>query len=273
MTSIGAASAALAAAPALGPSWLNPQHLQTFGATAPWIAAAIIFAECGLLIGFFLPGDTLLFTMGLLVGTGVVRVSVWEVALILAAAALLGNVCGYEIGRAIGPAVFRREDSALFKHENVDRAAAFFERWGPAAVLVARFVPIVLTFITVTAGVGRMGRRRYLTYSGIGAVVWAGGVTLLGYYLGSFRVVRDHAEILEAVRSGDRRRVRAAIHRHLQTAGAALRGAGRLVSGEWHRSPCGARMLSSGRGGESRLGSVGKTSRPGRPEKPACAVC
>ena len=196
MTSIGAASAALAAAPALGPSWLNPQHLQTFGATAPWIAAAIIFAECGLLIGFFLPGDTLLFTMGLLVGTGVVRVSVWEVALILAAAALLGNVCGYEIGRAIGPAVFRREDSALFKHENVDRAAAFFERWGPAAVLVARFVPIVLTFITVTAGVGRMGRRRYLTYSGIGAVVWAGGVTLLGYYLGSFRVVRDHADTI-----------------------------------------------------------------------------
>jgi membrane-associated protein len=196
VTSIGAASAALAAAPALGPSWLDPRHLETFGATAPWVAAAIIFAECGLLVGFFLPGDTLLFTMGLLVGTGVVRVPVWTVVLILAVAALLGNVCGYEIGRAIGPAVFRREDSALFKHENVERAAAFFERWGPAAVLVARFVPIVRTFITVTAGVGRMDRRRYLTYSGLGAVVWAGGVTLLGYYLGSITVVRDHADTI-----------------------------------------------------------------------------
>jgi membrane-associated protein len=199
VTSLGAAHAAIAAAPALGPSWLDPRNLDAFGATAPWVAAAIIFAECGLLLGFFLPGDTLLFTMGLLVGTGVVGVPVWVVALILAAAAFLGNVVGYEIGRAVGPAIFRREDSALFKHENVERAAAFFERFGPTAVMLARFVPIVRTFITVTAGVARMDRRRYLTYSGVGAVVWAGGVTLLGYYLGSISFVRDHVDIIFAV--------------------------------------------------------------------------
>jgi membrane-associated protein len=199
VTSLGAAHAALAAAPALGPSWLDPRHLDTFGAAAPWVAAAILFAECGLLVGFFLPGDTLLFTVGLLVGTGVVDISIWVVAVILAVGAFLGNVVGYEIGRAVGPSIFRRDDSPLFKRENVDRANAFFERWGPAAVMVARFVPIVRTFITVTAGVGRMDRRRYLTYSGIGAVVWAGGVTLLGYYLGSISFVRDNVDTIFAI--------------------------------------------------------------------------
>jgi membrane-associated protein len=193
VTSLVAAPAALAA---LGPSWLDPRHLDTFGAAAPWVAAAIIFAECGLLVGFFLPGDTLLFTMGLLVGTQVIGGSIWVIALILAGAAFLGNVVGYEIGRAVGPAIFRREDSALFKRENVDRAAAFFDRWGAPAVTVARFVPIVRTFITVTAGVARMDRRKYLGYSGLGAVLWAAGVVLLGYYLGSIQVVRDNADTI-----------------------------------------------------------------------------
>src|SRR5205823_14497598 len=95
--------------------------------------------------------------------------------------------------------IFRREASPLFKHEKVERAAVFFERFGPTAVMLARFVPIVRTFITVTAGVGRMDRRRYLTYSGIGAVVWAGGVTLLGYYLGSIPFVRDNVDTIFAV--------------------------------------------------------------------------
>jgi membrane-associated protein len=191
-----AASAALAALPALGPSWLDPRTLDTFGTAAPWVAAAIIFAECGLLVGFFLPGDTLLFTIGLLVGTRVVDLPVWAAMLLLAAAALLGNAVGYEIGRAAGPAVFRREDSALFKHENVERTAAFFERWGAPAITLARFVPIVRTFITVMAGVGRMDRRRYLLYSGVGAVIWAGGVTAVGYYLGSIPFVRNNADTI-----------------------------------------------------------------------------
>ena len=194
-----AASAALAALPALGPSWLDTRHLDTFGTAALWIAAVIVFSECGLLVGFFLPGDTLLFTVGLLVGTRVVDVPLWAACLLLAAAAFVGNLVGYEIGRAVGPAIFRREDSALFKRENVERTAAFFERWGPPAILLARFVPIVRTFITVTAGVGRMQRRRYLLYSGIGAVIWAGGVTLLGYYLGSIPFVRNNVDTIFAV--------------------------------------------------------------------------
>ena len=184
---------------ALGPSWLDPQNLGTLGTLAPWVAAAIIFAETGLLLGFFLPGDTLLFTVGLFAGTGVLGIPIWAAVVLLAAAAFVGNVVGYEIGRAAGPAIFRREDSALFKHENVERAEAFFDRHGPVAIVLARFIPIVRTFITVVAGVARMKRARYLTYSGIGAVVWAGGVTLLGYYLGSVAFVRDHVSTIFAI--------------------------------------------------------------------------
>jgi membrane-associated protein len=184
---------------AIGPGWLDPQNLSTLGDWAPWVAAAIIFAECGLLVGFFLPGDTLLFTLGLLVGTGVVGLPLWAACGLLAVAALLGNVVGYEIGRAAGPAIFRREDSALFKRENVERASAFFERWGAPAIMLARFVPIVRTFITVVAGVARMDRRRYLLFSTIGAVLWAGGVTALGYFLGSIQFVHDHVDTIFAI--------------------------------------------------------------------------
>jgi membrane-associated protein len=194
-----AAASSSAGLAAIGPSWLDPQNLSTFGDVAPWVAAAIIFAECGLLVGFFLPGDTLLFTLGLLAGTGVVDAPIWLVCTVLAIAALLGNIVGYEIGRAAGPAVFRREDSALFKSENVERATAFFERWGAPAVTLARFVPIVRTFITVVAGVARMDRRRYLLYSTLGALLWAVGVTLLGYFLGSISFVRDNVDTIFAI--------------------------------------------------------------------------
>jgi membrane-associated protein len=193
------AASASAGLAAIGPSWLDPQNLSTLGDWAPWVAAAIIFAETGLLVGFFLPGDTLLFTLGLLVGTGVVGLPLWAACGLLALAALLGNIVGYEIGRAAGPAIFRREDSALFKHENVERASAFFDRWGAPAVTLARFVPIVRTFITVVAGVARMDRRRYFFFSTIGAVLWAGGVTALGYFLGTVPFVHDHVSTIFAI--------------------------------------------------------------------------
>ena len=193
------AASASAGLAAIGPSWLDPQHLSTLGNWAPWVAAAIIFAETGLLVGFFLPGDTLLFTLGLLVGTGVVGMPLWAACGLLALAALVGNIVGYEIGRAAGPAIFRREDSALFKRENVDRASAFFERWGAPAITLARFVPIVRTFITVVAGVARMDRRRYFFFSTLGAVIWAGGVTALGYSLGSIPFVHDHVDTIFAI--------------------------------------------------------------------------
>lgn len=156
----------------------------------------MIFAECGLLLGFFLPGDSLLFTVGLLVGTGDIKQDLWLACLVLTVAALAGNIVGYEIGRATGPRIFRRDDSRLFKRKYVDKTVDFFDKYGARAIVLARFVPIVRTFITVVAGVGRMDRRRYFFYSGIGAVLWASGVTVLGRMLGSIAFVRDQIELI-----------------------------------------------------------------------------
>jgi len=183
---------------ALGPSWLDPKHLlvDQLGPWALWGAAAIVFAECGLLLGFFLPGDSLLFTVGLLVSTGVIHHSLWLACLVLTAAAFAGNLVGYEIGRAGGPAIFRKQDSRLFKKAYVDKTVQFFDTHGGRAIVLARFVPIVRTFITVTAGVGRMDRRRYLTFSGIGALAWAIGVTVLGHLLGKVQFVQENIELI-----------------------------------------------------------------------------
>lgn len=188
-------SALAASVPALGPSWLNPNQLLTdVGSGALWVCLAIVFAECGLLIGFFLPGDTLLFSVGLFVSQGLVPQSLVVVCIVLSLGAILGNAVGYEIGRRAGPAVFTRPQSRLFSAENVERTHAFFKRYGSAAVVLARFVPIVRTFITVVAGVGRMDRRLYLTFSAIGGVVWASGITILGYSLGHIPFVRQHIQ-------------------------------------------------------------------------------
>jgi membrane-associated protein len=168
--------------------------LTDLGSVAIWGAAAVIFAECGLLLGFFLPGDSLLFTVGLFVGRGNIDFPLWLACVVMSVAAFLGNVIGYEIGRFSGPAIFNRGESRIFKQEYVDKTMDFFEQYGPRAIVMARFVPIVRTFITVTAGVGRMDRRKYLTYSGIGAVLWACGVTILGRILGSVTFIRNHIE-------------------------------------------------------------------------------
>ena len=184
-----------AAPQALGPSWLNPETLlDNFGGLALWGAALVIFAECGLLLGFFLPGDSLLFTVGLFIGRGDIHYPLWLACVVLTVAAFLGNVVGYEIGRASGPAVFNKPNSRLFKQSNVDKAMDFFDHYGARAIVLGRFVPVVRTFITVVAGVGRMERRTYLVYSGIGAVLWASGVTVLGRLLGKISLFRDHIE-------------------------------------------------------------------------------
>lgn len=183
--------------PALGPDWLDPQVLlDRLGQVALWGAAGIVFAECGLLIGFFLPGDSLLFTVGLLVGSGDIPQPLWLACVVLSVAAFAGNVVGYEIGRRAGPPIFSRPDSRLFRQEYVDKTFAFFDRYGNRAIVLARFVPIVRTFITVMAGVGQMDRRRYLTFSAVGAVLWATGVTVLGYWLGSVTFVRNNLEAI-----------------------------------------------------------------------------
>jgi membrane-associated protein len=181
---------------ALGPAWLDSQHLlQSLGGFALWGTAIVLFVECGV-FAFFLPGDSLLFTVGLFVGRGNIHHSLWLVCLILTAAAFAGNVVGYEIGRKAGPALFNRPDSRIFKQQYVDQTVAFFDKYGPRAIVLARFVPIVRTFITVTAGVGRMNRRKFLTYTGIGAVLWATGITVLGYFLGSVAFIANNLEAI-----------------------------------------------------------------------------
>lgn len=189
--------AAIAAAiPALGPEWLDPQNLDRFGTAAFWIAMAIIFAECGLLIGFFLPGDSLLFMVGLFVASGVIAIPIGIACLLLTIAAVAGNLTGYWLGHRAGPPLFNRPDSRLFRREYVDKTHHFFDRYGARAIVLARFVPIVRTFITAMAGVGRMHLRTYALYSTIGGVLWATGVTLMGYFLGTIPFVKDHIELI-----------------------------------------------------------------------------
>jgi len=182
---------------ALGPEWLQPDTI--ISSLGPWALiglAAIVFAECGLLLGFFLPGDSLLFTAGLFVANGAIGAPLWAVCLVLVAAAVLGNGCGYWIGRAAGPAIFEKPRSRLFNPAHVLKTQEFFDKYGNRAIVLGRFVPIVRTFITVMAGVGRMEPRRYLTYSLIGGVAWAAGVTLLGFWLGQFAFVRANIELM-----------------------------------------------------------------------------
>jgi membrane-associated protein len=179
---------------ALGPDWLDPQSLiSTFGLIGILV---IVFAECGLLIGFFLPGDSLLFTAGLLVAEGFLAQPLWLVCLLISVAAVAGNQVGYAIGRRAGPAVFRRPNSTLFKAEYVERTSAFFETYGGRAIVLARFVPIVRTFITVMAGAGRMDYRKYMTYTLLGGALWGTGVTVLGYFLGQVPLIRDNIEAM-----------------------------------------------------------------------------
>jgi membrane-associated protein len=199
VTSLVAAPAALAALPALGPSWLDPSHLDTFGAAAPWVAAAIIFAECGLLVGFFLPGDTLLFSAGLLLATGNLNTPLWAFLIAVPIAAVAGNLVGYWIGYRVGPRVFDRPKSRMFRPEYVDRSHAFFERFGSWTVILARFVPIVRTVATVMAGVGRMRFPIYALWTVVGGIIWTDGVLLLGDRLGHVAFVRDNKGYLDYV--------------------------------------------------------------------------
>ena len=177
--------------------FLSPENILNW--LGPWAlvgVAFIIFAECGLLIGFFLPGDSLLFLTGLFVAQNFIEQSIWLVVIVLTTMAVVGNLVGYWIGRAVGPKLFDKPDSKLFKQEYVEKTHAFFEKYGARAIILARFVPIVRTFITAIAGVAKMDFRKYALYSTIGGVLWAAGITLAGYYLGNFPIVKDNIEIV-----------------------------------------------------------------------------
>lgn len=157
------------------------------------VLALIIFAETGLLIGFFLPGDTLLFAAGIALAIGQPKLApLWTFLVVVPIAAIVGNLLGYWLGRRFGPTVFDRPQSRMFKPEYVDRSRAFFDRWGPAAVVLARFVPIVRTVVSVMAGVSRMRFSLYLLASVIGGILWTDGVLLLGHQLGKIRFVQEN---------------------------------------------------------------------------------
>jgi membrane-associated protein len=170
---------------------LSPDTLLS-GSGALLVLAVILFAECGLLIGFFLPGDTLLFAAGISIATGAITTSLGAFLVVAPVAAILGNLVGYWIGYRAGPVVFDRPNSRLFRPEYVTRAHLFFERFGSWTILIGRFVPIVRTVATVMAGVGRMRFSLYALYSAIGGVVWADGMLLLGHQLGKVAWVRAH---------------------------------------------------------------------------------
>jgi membrane-associated protein len=181
---------------AFGPDWIQPDYLiHTYGLAAVLI---VVFVECGLLI-FFLPGDSLLFATGVFVGAGVITQPIWLVILLVTIAAFLGNLSGYWIGRAAGPPLLDRPGSRLVKPEYVAQAHEFFERHGGRAIVLARFVPIVRTFITAIAGVVKMDWRHYAAYSLVGAFAWVTSLTLLGYWLGNVAWVADHIELIAVI--------------------------------------------------------------------------
>ena len=173
--------------------WMDPQYLLTrFGTGFFWVSTAIVFIECGLLFPI-LPGDSLLFAIGMFIRRGDVAIALAPALVILSVAALLGNIVGYEIGRAIGTPLYQR-DGRFLKRKYFDQTNAFFDQHGNKALVIGRFVPIVRTFITVVAGVGRMDRRRFFTWSAVGAILWATGITLLGYFLGGIAFIHDNLE-------------------------------------------------------------------------------
>ena len=160
--------------------FVDPQKLlATFGTIGLF---AIVFAESGLLFGFFLPGDSLLFTAGLLASQGKLSLPVILVGCFVAAVA--GDQVGYAFGNRVGPALFRRPDSRFFKQAHVEKAQAFFDRHGSKTIVLARFVPVARTFVPIVAGVGSMSYRTFVTFNVVGGLLWAVGVTLIGYILG-----------------------------------------------------------------------------------------
>ena len=168
---------------------MDPENLlETFGTIGLF---AIVFAESGLLFGFFLPGDSLLFTAGLLASQGELNFPVILVGCFIAAVA--GDQVGYAFGARVGPALFRRPNSRIFKQEHVERAQRFFDEHGSKTIVMARFVPIVRTFAPILAGVGKMEYRTFVSFNVIGGLLWAVGVTTLGYLLGeTFPWIEDY---------------------------------------------------------------------------------
>lgn len=176
----------------------NPEHLIELLSrtlTGWWGYAtlfAIVFSETGLLVGFFLPGDSLLFTVGVVVGAG--QLNMFAIIALLSVAAILGDAVGYMIGRQTGPTIFKRKDSLLFKQEYLTKTREFYEKYGGKTIIYARFVPIVRTFAPFLAGVGKMNYSHFLSFNVIGGIGWVTSMTVAGYFLGQNELVRRHFE-------------------------------------------------------------------------------
>jgi len=187
------------------PAWLNPENiLNALGNWALWGVVAIVIVECGLFC-FFLPGDSLLFAVGMFVALGTIHfggtASGWVLVaacVILSIAAILGNTIGYWIGRVVGPPLLRPRTGLMgkiFKQQYADNTRVFFESRGHIALVLARFVPVVRTFVTLVAGISKMSFPIFIGYSAIGGVLWGTGVTILGYFLGQISFIHQHIEI------------------------------------------------------------------------------
>ncbi len=189
--------------PLLLPSWLDPEFIiNSLGNWALWGVALIVFAECG--IFSILPGDSLLFTVGMFTALGSISFGSldkgWVLTIccvVLTVAAVLGNISGYWIGRLIGPPIFKERDGLagkIFNPKYVAMTHSFFERYGNRTLILARFVPVVRTFVTLVAGIAKMGFSSFIGHTAIGGVLWACGVTILGYFLGTVPFIHENIE-------------------------------------------------------------------------------
>jgi membrane-associated protein len=177
--------------------FLDPEGLlKGFGSLALVVACGILLVECALLIGLVLPGDSLLFIVGILLATGFISTPVWIAIIAMSVAAIVGNLLGYWTGAKFGSKLFSRPNSRFFKQEYVVVTQNFFEKHGPRAIVLARFVPVVRPVITSMAGVAKMNYRIYATYSTIGGILWVVSLTLAGYFFGGIDFVAQNIELV-----------------------------------------------------------------------------
>jgi membrane-associated protein len=180
----------------LGIDFLDPDWLvRSFGPFILLGVAGIVFVETGIVVLAFLPGDSLLFTVGLLTATGVVDFPIYVTASVIFVAAFAGDQLSYYLGRKAGPAVFKREKSRFFNPENVERTNAFFAKYGGKAIIMARFLPVFRAFVPLAAGVGQMPYGTFVVFNAVGAFLWGVGLTLVGFFLGQIDFVAEYAEI------------------------------------------------------------------------------
>ncbi|MCL1897504.1 MAG: VTT domain-containing protein [Micrococcales bacterium] len=186
---------------ALGPSWLDPAELisRFVGWLGPWAlvgVCVVVFAETGLMVGFFLPGDSLLFTLGVFVGAGTISVPLWAACLAVALCAVAGAQSGYWIGRLVGPKLFTRDNSRVFKPSHIEKTNAYFTRYGGRTIVIAQYVPIVRAFAPPVAGAGKMNYRHFCAFNVVAAFTWGVLLPIAGYWLGRFAWVGNNIDLI-----------------------------------------------------------------------------